>query len=187
MQGNIYVADSAHSGGEKRGMKNEEKRMKNSYLNIRKKNRPSAIMWIGKYIIIPLTPFVFEFFLNWIVKGGGKIQLEFFDTITLTLAVGLLCLFVSQSLYEKKYLYNYCIPNEERDEDISRAAGTCTAIAVILLLFFGLLVFIQALDKYKDIQLNDILFRMNIFVLAIVTISIIGVVCFRKKFGLKAG
>ena len=154
-----------------------------------RKRKPSSRAWIIKNILYPLAPFLIELLLNWIIKGG-RFQLDFLNTVTLTISLGVLCLFVSHSLTNLKNSLDHEQNNLNLNdrEEIPGDINIFNIGTFIYVSLFSALIVIQALIKYHEIYtLYSVLNRFNVVVLFLIIPPIFWAVKTQKAYKLKAG
>jgi len=102
--------------------------------------RPSTWTWFVVNIFYPLLPFFLEGIIRWIT-GGFIVHFNTFNGSTLSISLGLLSLFVNQSL-----LTNERPLSDSAEIESLRATATFfSSFAVLCFAFFAVLVVLQAL------------------------------------------
>src|SRR5437764_14890944 len=94
---------------------------------------PSTKVWLLVHIVVPLLPFLF----GGLIRGGltSHIKLDTFSASELAISLGLLCLFVNQSLSSSELM----LGNKDKEADISFWAVCFFCIGILLFVLFGVL------------------------------------------------
>lgn len=109
--------------------------------------KPSTLTWLIIHILFPLSPFFIEGVIRFIVYNN-VLSLTTFSTSTLAISSGLICLFVSQSLFS----YKSIIPLDDEQE---RAIGTAhffNILGIVFFVAFGILVLLTALNEPAPLE-----------------------------------
>nr|VFJ89240.1 MAG: hypothetical protein BECKH772A_GA0070896_100143 [Candidatus Kentron sp. H]VFJ91088.1 MAG: hypothetical protein BECKH772B_GA0070898_100143 [Candidatus Kentron sp. H]VFJ97396.1 MAG: hypothetical protein BECKH772C_GA0070978_100133 [Candidatus Kentron sp. H] len=102
-------------------------------------NRLSSFAWFMVHVTFPLVPFLLEGIIRIIVFGD--IGWTTFRSSTLAMSVGILCLFVNQSLMG----YKRIIRSKDETGNTVGLIHTFSWLAIFCFAFFGMVVFSSAL------------------------------------------
>lgn len=124
-------------------------------------DHPSSFAWFMVHVIFPLAPFLIEGVIR-IIVFDNSVNCSTFSSSTLAMSVGLLCLFVSQSLVTHRRI----IPSQEETESMIGFAHLFSCLAIFYFVFFGVVVLLAALvDKYSTIGLLTIKSTFDVVIL----------------------
>jgi hypothetical protein len=103
--------------------------------------------WIKTYIIYPMAPVLIDALLRYVVKQPTPIW-KTMSASNVALTMGILALFVSQSIYSKKTQLE---DDEVRHQRISMSADLNTC-GIFSFVFFGVISFFEMIsDKHAEI------------------------------------
>jgi hypothetical protein len=117
--------------------------------------RPSTLTWVTLHLGLPLLPFTLEGFIR-LAVAEGAMTLEIFRASTLAMSIGLLSIFVHQSLRS-------CLlqPSDETElESIAAAAAAFLAMAIAFFVLFGILALLNSLVHDRDVTILISLLRL---------------------------
>ena len=148
---------------------------------MQKNKRPSSIIWFIIHIFFPLVPFFVEGLIR-ILVYDCSISWQFFNSATLAMSIGLLCLFVNQNLIS----HHRVILSQEESTVIVGIAHLFSAMAIISFVFFGVIVLLSALiEKANPQGVNMIKLSCDkvVFIGSIIplTVSIIAQISFKLR------
>lgn len=109
-------------------------------------SRPSTLAWVGIHLVTPLIPFLLEGFLR-LAVNEGTLTLNTFRASTLAISMGLISLFVNQSL-------RTFVPQLADETELESIAGACAAFTFLSITFFvlfGVLALVGALVSDRGI------------------------------------
>ncbi|MGR6831382.1 hypothetical protein [Aliivibrio wodanis] len=123
--------------------------------------RPSTCTWIVAYVLFPLLPFLAEGAIRFVVSGL-VLTLTTFNSSTLSMSMGLQCLFVSQSLAS----HTLVIPSDEENERKGGAQFWFNTLAIMGFCLFAILILLSALGEFviKAEQLKEIKENFDVIV-----------------------
>ena len=134
----------------------------------KKYKRPNSRTWIIINVIFPLIPFFLGGIIRFLAKGYD-ISWDTFNVATLAMSIGLLCVFVNQSLLTTKRP----LSDPEEIEDIHGTATLFLIFAIFGFVFFAILIVLTALADNLNIPYNEInihAFEVITLILSIATI-----------------
>lgn len=131
---------------------------------------------------------VSAFFVEGIIKSivfGNTLSWTTFSSSTLSMSVGLLCLFVSQSLLT----HNPTIPSEEENERLTGIAHLFSSLAILSFILFGIIVLLSAFTSvFTEVEtiktINSIKSTFNTLVLVGAILPIISSLLAQRSFKL---
>lgn len=142
--------------------------------------QPSSLAWLMVHIVFPLVPFFIEGGIRFVVSGN-IITWNTFSSATLAMSVGLLCMFVSQSLIT----HRPTLPSNDESERLIGAAHAFSSIAMICFVFFGILILLSALaDATPPIDIKKIKSAFDTIVLVGAAFPILSTIFAQKSFKL---
>lgn len=143
--------------------------------------KPSTSAWLIIHVIFPLCPFLIEGGIRLVVFGS--VGLTTFSSTTLAISSGLVCLFVSQSLFS----YEPIIPGDDEQE---RAVGTAhyfNMLAIACFVVFGILVLLTALNEsVPPIDVKNIKSTFDSIVFIGASVPVISSFFTQRSYKLKA-
>jgi uncharacterized membrane protein len=104
------------------------------------KPKPSTLAWIAVHLLYPLCPFLLEGLIR-LAVDEGHFSFDTFRASTLSMSVGLVAVFVNQSL--KMSIRQ--VEDEVEAESIGAASTAFLIIAIAFFVLYGLLVLLNAL------------------------------------------
>jgi hypothetical protein len=131
--------------------------------------RPSTLVWVGIHLATPLTPFVVEGLLR-LAVNEGSLTLSTFRATTLAMSMGLLSVYVNQSL--RTFLPQ--LADEAELESIAGASAAFNLLSIIFFVLFGVLALLGALVIDRGMTALQTLFRIfqaTTFIVCVVPIA----------------
>lgn len=142
--------------------------------------QPSSLAWLMVHVVFPLVPFLIEGLVR-LLASGNSISWNTFSSATLAMSVGLLCMFVSQSLIT----HRPAIPSDEESERLIGAAHAFSSIAIFCFVFFGIVVLLSAIaDSITSMVITNIKTTFDAFILVGSIFPIIFTLLAQKSFKL---
>ncbi|QSL91520.1 hypothetical protein JWV26_17350 [Ectopseudomonas toyotomiensis] len=144
--------------------------------------KPSTGAWLIIHVVFPLCPFLIEGGIRFVVFNND-LSLATFSSTTLAISSGLICLFVSQSLFS----YKPIIPSDDEQE---RAIGTAhyfNILGIVCFVAFGVLVLLTALsESIPPIDVKNIKSTFDLIVLIGASVPVISSFFTQRSYKLKA-
>lgn len=132
------------------------------------------------HVISPLVPFFIEGGIRFVVFDN-TISWNTFSSSTLAMSVGLLCMFVSQSLIT----HSPTIPSNYESERLLGVAHAFSGVAILCFVFFGILILLSALiEKTSSVDVKGIKSAFDGIVLVGATVPVISTILAQKSFKL---
>jgi len=146
------------------------------------KNKPSTIAWMITHLGYPLLPVLIEAGIRLIVFDW-EIRIDTMSAATLAMSVGLVALFVNQSIRADSGTLGDQVETDTRN-------GTCTfftGIGIIFFILFGLIVLLQAVVAEKDmVNLRSTLQGFQHVVFFFAAVPIFSAVAAQRTYKLRA-
>jgi hypothetical protein len=117
--------------------------------------RRSTLAWVGIHLATPLAPFVIEGLLR-LAVNEGSLTLTTFRATTLAMSMGLLSVYVNQSL--RTFLPQ--LADDAEMESIAGAAAAFTLLSIAFFVLFGVLALLGALVIDRRMTVLETLFRV---------------------------
>lgn len=144
-------------------------------------NHPSSFAWFIVHVIFPLSPFFIEGVIR-IVVFDNSVNWTTFSSSTLAMSVGLLCLFVSQSLVTHRRI----IPSQEETEKMVGFAHMFSCFAIFCFVFFGAIILLSALiEKSNPNGVATIKSTFDVIILIGASVPVIISLFAQKSFKLR--
>lgn len=143
---------------------------------------PSTFAWIVVQLVYPLLPVALEGGIRYVVKGN-ILEYDTVNAATLAMSVGLLAIFVNQSLKGQPL----ALPDRTESDSRLGAATLFLVLAILFFVLFGVLVLLDALIHARTISgLDPALqaFQSVTFVSAV--IPIVAAVVTQRSFKLRS-
>ncbi len=118
--------------------------------------RPSTWVWVALHLLFPLSPFLVEGCIR-LAVSDGSMSFDTFRAPTLAMSIGLVSVFVNQSL--RAYLPQ--LADETEIESIAGASTVFLIMAMVFFVLFGVLVLLNAL--VNDQGMKNLLGLFRIF------------------------
>ena len=138
--------------------------------------------WFIVHLAYPMFPFVLEGCIRWIANQW-VLTFDTFNAATLSMSVGLLSIFVNQSLQ------NHDLPlvDETEAETLLVASTSFHMMAIVSFAFFGVLVFLGILVlDWKSEGLSPVLRAFQWFVFIGWVVPVVAAVVTQRSFKLRA-
>ncbi|RRC98491.1 hypothetical protein [Amphritea balenae] len=141
---------------------------------------PSSWAWMVVHILFPLCPFFVEGLIR-VVAFDNTVSQTTFNSATLAMSIGLLCLYVSQSLIKHKLI----IPGSDGSDSLAGAASSFSIIAVFSFCTFAVIVMLSALiEDESSMKLIGIKSTVDYFVFSIAIFPVISTIYAQRSFKL---
>ena len=114
------------------------------------------IVWLTLHILFPLVPFLMEGLIR-LAVGHGSVSFDTFRASTLAMAIGLVSIFVNQSLRTSLHQ----LADQTEAESIAGASQGFLIMAIGFFALFGILVLLNAL--VNDLAMNNLVGVLRTF------------------------
>ena len=117
--------------------------------------KPSTWVWVALHLVFPLSPFLVEGLIR-LAVNDGLLSFDTFRAPTLAMSIGLISVFINQSL--RSYLPQ--LADETEIESIAGASALFLIMAIVFFVLFGILVLLNALVNDRGMKALITLFRV---------------------------
>lgn len=145
------------------------------------KNLPKTRYWILLHIIYPMLPFILDGAIR-LVTNNYSIDLHVFSPEKLAISIGLMSIFVHQSILTRPMI----LPNDQDELERNSCAQLFMIFAIISFGIFSLLVLLSALHDFRGFDTLDLLNNFSIIIYIIGIIPISSAIIAQRSFKLKA-
>jgi hypothetical protein len=144
--------------------------------------RPSTMTWLGVHVFYPLLPFLLEGLIRLIVTNY-KFSYGTFRSSTLSMSLGLLCLFVNQSLLT----YERPLNDPTEQESLRGTAKFFLMLAIVSFSFYALLITLKALvERSSSPDLLRIMHSFESLVFVGCSVPVVSAIFAQRSFKLRA-
>lgn len=142
----------------------------------------STKSWFLIHLVIPIFPLIFLGFIK-IVMAPSQFSISTFSSSTIALSIGLLSIFIKQSITRDYQTLN----NEDKEEEVKFYSGLYLIITLAAFTLFGI---IECFD-FATLKLNVAVLSnptrfFQIFVFGTAPLYVVLAIVTQKKFNLRA-